>query len=143
MAPNWVIVPGRPVFGCVWALWWGTILETSARDEAIHSRHLRNRSRLHHYSQTPPMSIARAKVRARSEPLDCVVRVVTPERITLVLPLAGPARRFVAYLIDQLLLTALILVTVLVFLFLSMGSRAGWADPGGLFCANLELRGVL
>jgi uncharacterized RDD family membrane protein YckC len=62
---------------------------------------------------------------ARSEPLDCVVRVVTPERITLVLPLAGPARRFVAFLLDQMLLMALILAAIALILVLSMGSRAG------------------
>ncbi|MGO9464567.1 MAG: RDD family protein [Isosphaeraceae bacterium] len=72
------------------------------------------------------MSIVRARVRARPEPLDCVVRVVTPERITLVLPLAGPARRFVAYLVDQMLLAALVLVAILVLLVLAMGSIAGF-----------------
>ena len=33
----------------------------------------------------------------RDEPLDCVVRLVTPERIIVVHPLAGPFRRFAAY----------------------------------------------
>jgi len=73
------------------------------------------------------MSVVRAQ--ARPEPLDCVIRVVTPERITLVLPLAGPARRFVAYLLDQMLLAALVLVAILVLLVLAMGSIAGFG-PG-------------
>jgi uncharacterized RDD family membrane protein YckC len=69
------------------------------------------------------------QTRARPEPLDCVVRVVTPERITLVLPLAGPARRFVAYLLDQLLLAVLVLVAIVALLVLAMGSVAGFG-PG-------------
>ena len=40
----------------------------------------------------------------RREPLDCVVKLMTPERIVVVHPLAGPSRRLVAYLIDQVLL---------------------------------------
>jgi uncharacterized RDD family membrane protein YckC len=59
------------------------------------------------------------------EPLDCIVRVVTPERIIVTLPLAGPARRFVAYLIDQLLLIGLILAVTLLALVLTLGSAAG------------------
>jgi len=54
---------------------------------------------------------------------------VTPERITLELPLAGPARRFVAYLLDQMLLAVLMLAAVLVLLILAMGSSAG-LGPG-------------
>jgi len=61
----------------------------------------------------------------RHEPLDCVVRLVTPERIIVAHPLAGPARRFVAYLIDQTLLVALLLAVFLLFMTLTMGSRAG------------------
>jgi len=62
----------------------------------------------------------------RRDPLDCVVRLVTPERIIVVHPLAGPARRFVAYLIDQVLLVVLFAAVVLVFLTLTMGSVAAW-----------------
>jgi uncharacterized RDD family membrane protein YckC len=51
---------------------------------------------------------------------------VTPERITLALPLAGPARRFVAFLLDQMVLAALVLATIVVFLFFSLGSNASW-----------------
>ena len=47
------------------------------------------------------------------EPLDTFVRLVTPERIVFQYPLAGPFRRFVAYLLDLALLTFLVLVAVL------------------------------
>jgi uncharacterized RDD family membrane protein YckC len=70
------------------------------------------------------MSVPR--VESRSEPLDTVVRIVTPERIILQYPLAGPSRRFVAYLIDQILLVVLILLALLALLVLALGSMAGW-----------------
>jgi uncharacterized RDD family membrane protein YckC len=69
------------------------------------------------------------RVRARPEPLDCVVRIVTPERITIVLPLAGPAWRFAAYLLDQVFLAVLVLIAIVAFLVLAMGSSAGFG-PG-------------
>jgi uncharacterized RDD family membrane protein YckC len=59
---------------------------------------------------------------ARGLPLDCVVRLMTPERIVVVHPLAGPSRRLVAYLIDQLLIAALIATTALALLTISQGS---------------------
>jgi uncharacterized RDD family membrane protein YckC len=59
------------------------------------------------------------------EPLDCIVRLVTPERIVIAHPLAGPARRFAAYLIDQALLALLVVLGVLASLLLSLGSAAG------------------
>jgi uncharacterized RDD family membrane protein YckC len=59
------------------------------------------------------------------EPLDCVVKLVTPERIIIVHPLAGPARRFVAYLLDMVLLVILGIVMFLVVMLLSMGSPSG------------------
>jgi uncharacterized RDD family membrane protein YckC len=59
------------------------------------------------------------------EPLDCVVRIVTPERILIAHPLAGPSRRFVAYLIDQVLIILLVLMAILVSMILSLGSAAG------------------
>ena len=52
---------------------------------------------------------------AGGAPLDCVVRLVTPERIVIEHPLAGPSRRFVAYLVDQVLLVVLVLLAVLLF----------------------------
>ncbi len=62
----------------------------------------------------------------RREPLDCVVRIVTPERIIVAHPLAGPCRRFVAYLIDLVLLAALSMAALVLFLFLTFGSSAGF-----------------
>jgi uncharacterized RDD family membrane protein YckC len=59
------------------------------------------------------------------EPLDSVVRLLTPERIVIAHPLAGPSRRFVAYLIDLVLLSLLVVLAVLVSLLLSLGSAAG------------------
>ena len=58
------------------------------------------------------------------EPLDCVVRLVTPERIVIAHPLAGPTRRFMAYLIDQVLLIVLLLCALLLSLFVTMGSQS-------------------
>jgi uncharacterized RDD family membrane protein YckC len=65
---------------------------------------------------------------ADSQPdaLDCVVRIVTPERIVLEHLLAGPSRRFVAYLFDQCLIVALTLLVVLVTRILAFGSPSGW-----------------
>jgi uncharacterized RDD family membrane protein YckC len=58
------------------------------------------------------------------DPLDCVVRIVTPERIVLVYPLAGPFRRFMAYLIDQVLIVVLVLAAFLVTSLVALGSVA-------------------
>ena len=75
------------------------------------------------------MCLVRARGEVPGEALDCVVRVVTPERITLVLPLAGPGRRFVAYLLDQMALAALVLGAIVLALVLALGARAG-LGPG-------------
>jgi uncharacterized RDD family membrane protein YckC len=69
--------------------------------------------------------MSRVRENGRREPLDCVVRLVTPERIVIEHPLAGPSRRFVAYLMDQALLVVLLLLAFLFFLFLSLGSQSG------------------
>jgi uncharacterized RDD family membrane protein YckC len=60
----------------------------------------------------------------RREPLDCTVRLVTPERIVLEYPLAGPFRRFIAYLIDQVLIILLVLAASLVSSLLAFGAAA-------------------
>jgi uncharacterized RDD family membrane protein YckC len=60
------------------------------------------------------------------EPLDCIVKLVTPERIIIVHPLAGPARRFVAYLLDTVLLGLAMLLLTLVLIMLSLGSPSGF-----------------
>jgi uncharacterized RDD family membrane protein YckC len=65
------------------------------------------------------------RAQSRREPLDCVVRLVTPERIVIAHPLAGPARRFVAYLIDLVLLGAMVFVAFVISLVLSFGTTAG------------------
>jgi uncharacterized RDD family membrane protein YckC len=67
----------------------------------------------------------------RDEPLDCVVRLVTPERIIVVHPLAGPFRRFVAYLIDfgVLCLVALFLVLLGIALAIFSGGSPSVAGP--------------
>ena len=56
---------------------------------------------------------------------DCIIRLVTPERIVIAHPLAGPSRRFMAYLIDQVLLIVL-LISPRCFsaLFVTMGSQS-------------------
>jgi uncharacterized RDD family membrane protein YckC len=60
----------------------------------------------------------------RREPLDCIIRLVTPERIVIAHPLAGPSRRFMAYLIDQVLLVVLLILALLLSLFVTMGSQS-------------------
>src|SRR5258708_6269968 len=65
------------------------------------------------------------RAESRREPLDCVVRLVTPERIVIAHPLAGPARSFVAYLIDLVLLGAMVFVAFVISLVLSFGATAG------------------
>ena len=59
------------------------------------------------------------------EPLDTTVRLVTPERIVFQYPLAGPFRRFFAYLIDLTLLTFLVLAAAILALILALGSPSG------------------
>ena len=72
----------------------------------------------------PRMSSFRAE--SRREPLDCVVRLVTPERIVIGHPLAGPSRRLMAYLVDQVLLLVLVVLAFLLFQVLTMGSPAAF-----------------
>jgi uncharacterized RDD family membrane protein YckC len=87
-------------------------------------------------------------VAGRREPLDCVVRLVTPERIVVLHPLAGPSRRFVAYLVDLILLVILIAAVVVVTLLLAAIGSASVFGPAfvayfvlswgyGSFCEGL------
>jgi uncharacterized RDD family membrane protein YckC len=69
------------------------------------------------------------------EPLDCVVRLMTPERIIVVHPLAGPFRRFAAYLIDLGVLVMMVLAVVLVSIFLAFLSAGSAAVIGPAFVA--------
>jgi uncharacterized RDD family membrane protein YckC len=89
-----------------------------------------------------------AFVTSRREPLDCVVRLVTPERIVVLHPLAGPARRFVAYSIDLLLLVSLITAVLIVTILLAAIGSASVFGPAfvayfilswgyGAFCEGL------
>ncbi len=66
----------------------------------------------------------------RTDPLDCVVRLVTPERIIVVHPLAGPFRRFAAYLIDLGILLILVIGVVFVTFFLAALSGGSAAVIG-------------
>lgn len=59
------------------------------------------------------------------EPLDTSVRLVTPERVRFLYPLAGPFRRSMAYLIDVTVLAALIGTGALISSLLTFGSEAG------------------
>jgi uncharacterized RDD family membrane protein YckC len=62
---------------------------------------------------------------ARDEPLDTTVRLVTPERIVFHYPLAGPFRRFCAYLIDLVILFLLLIVALVLSMMLTMGTIGG------------------
>lgn len=59
------------------------------------------------------------------EPLDTTVRLVTPERIVFEYPLAGPFRRVIAYLIDFVLLVALVIAAFIAATLMTFFSAAG------------------
>lgn len=61
----------------------------------------------------------------RVEALDTTVRLVTPERIVFEYPLAGPFRRFFAYLLDTLILVALVVVLSITATLLTLGTASG------------------
>ncbi len=73
------------------------------------------------------------------EPLDTVVRLMTPERIIVVHPLAGPFRRFAAYLIDLGVLLFLTFVLVLAGIFLTVVSSGSAAAMGPILVAFFVL----
>ncbi len=58
--------------------------------------------------------------------LDTTIRLVTPERIVFLYPLAGPFRRAIAYLIDMILETALALAIFVLALILSIQTTLGF-----------------
>src|SRR4051795_8829982 len=68
---------------------------------------------------------AAAPARSREDALDTTVRLVTPERIVFRYPLAGPFRRFCAYLIDLGLWLFLVIAATIISLILSLGSMSG------------------
>ena len=59
------------------------------------------------------------------QPIDTTVRLITPERITFTYPLASPFRRGLAYLIDAVILTLLIVIGIAIGLLLTLGNAAG------------------
>ncbi len=58
-------------------------------------------------------------------PLDTAVRLITPERVEFLYPLAGPFRRSLAYLIDALVLFALAVAGSYIGSLLTLGTEAG------------------
>lgn len=60
-----------------------------------------------------------------AEPIDAMVRLLTPERITFEYPLGGPFRRFTAYLIDLTLIITLVAVGFIASQLLALGSSSG------------------
>ena len=58
--------------------------------------------------------------------LDTTVRLVTPERIVFLYPLAGPFRRVQAYLIDVVLEIGIAAIILVLALMLSIGTNAGF-----------------
>lgn len=75
----------------------------------------------------PDVNATRSKIGTDEmrEVLDCTVRLVTPERIVFAHPLAGPSRRFAAYLVDQVIVLACTLAILMVSMLISLGSAAG------------------
>ena len=75
--------------------------------------------------------MATASLSRPDEPLDTTVRLATPERIVFQYPLAGPFRRFVAYLFDVALLIGLVVVALLLSLVVTLGSISGLGPDAG------------
>ena len=69
--------------------------------------------------------MATASLKRSDDPLDTTVRLVTPERIVFQYPLAGPFRRYVAYLIDLAVVLVAVVIIALTLLVLSLGSSSG------------------
>lgn len=73
------------------------------------------------------------------EPLDTTVRLTTPERIVFQYPVAGPFRRFMAYLIDVVcLLLILFLLAILIGIAFGL-LGAGGVGAGLILIATLVL----
>ncbi|AGA30511.1 RDD family protein [Singulisphaera acidiphila] len=69
--------------------------------------------------------MATASLKRSDDPLDTTVRLVTPERIVFQYPLAGPFRRYFAYLIDFAIVLAAVVIASLTLIVLSLGSQSG------------------
>ncbi len=76
--------------------------------------------------------MASVSLKRLQEPLDTSVRLVTPERIAFDYPLAGPFRRYFAYLIDFAIVLTTILIVTLILMVVSLGSVSGF---GPIFVA--------
>jgi uncharacterized RDD family membrane protein YckC len=80
--------------------------------------------------------MATASLKRLDESLDTTVRLVTPERIVFQYPLAGPFRRYVAYLLDLAVVLGAVVLVSLILIVLSLGSRSGL---GPIFVAYFVL----
>jgi uncharacterized RDD family membrane protein YckC len=80
--------------------------------------------------------MATAPLKPIDESLDTTVRLVTPERIVFQYPLAGPFRRYVAYLLDLAIVLGAVALVALILLVLSLGSTSGL---GPIFVAYFVL----
>jgi uncharacterized RDD family membrane protein YckC len=69
---------------------------------------------------------------ASSPPLDTDVAIETPEHIVFRHRLAGPARRFFAYLIDVLVILLVLFVVIFVVAIASVGSNVFTGEEGAL-----------
>lgn len=65
-------------------------------------------------------------------PLDTTIQLVTPERIVFEYPLAGPFRRYFAYLLDVLVVILAVAIAATAFFALALGSLSGF---GPIFVA--------
>lgn len=70
------------------------------------------------------------------ELLDTTVRLVTPERIVFLYPLAGPFRRYFAYLVDVGFVLVLLTVVSTLLWVLALGSSSGF---GPIFVAYFAI----
>jgi len=70
--------------------------------------------------------MATADLKRFENPLDTTVRLVTPERIVFEYPLAGPFRRYFAYLIDVGIVFVTIVIVSVLLIVLSLGSMSGF-----------------
>jgi uncharacterized RDD family membrane protein YckC len=78
---------------------------------------------------TPSPTPGTAAAERDGGPLDTTVRLVTPERIVFLYPLAGPFRRFFAYVIDLAVKAGLVFVGVMIAILLAVGGSAAGFGP--------------
>jgi uncharacterized RDD family membrane protein YckC len=78
---------------------------------------------------TPSPTPGTAAAERNGGPLDTTVRLVTPERIVFLYPLAGPFRRFFAYLLDLAVKVGLVLIGVMLATILIVGGSVSGLGP--------------